>query len=351
MSNTQTKKVERSDDDRSTSEPEMTRKRESGKQARLEDLTRRVLDLPECDRLTLFEELRSDMGAATSQTADEQRIAAKRRGLRALEQVAEHLELDREGQRTLTGDQYNQTAIDLGIDVADHHLIEAFGSWRNAKVALIGERLPIKERSRQQVVREQRRRQRFEDQLSGVHAWLATDPEGLTRFDYEGFRIRENATRAPGLRKLVSCQTIVKRLGLPWSEVVREVKRGADYDHLAPVATDRDPATEEVKRTTAFEHGQAWEEVGADELRRRIRSARELLGWSQTGLAEEAGVNQSLVSKMERGEMAPSTVTTLRVAKAMNLSLDLLYRASADEYDGALTAAFAERRASDVEAQ
>ncbi len=33
----------------------------------------------------------------------------------------------------------------------------------------------------------------------------------------------------------------------------------------------------------------------------------------------------------------------------MNLSLDLLYRASADEYDSALTAAFAERRASDVE--
>lgn len=51
---------------------------------------------------------------------------------------------------------------------------------------------------------------------------------------------------------------------------------------------------------------------------KRMRERRELLNMSQTDLAGEVGVDQSTVSKWERGEVAPSHHHIPRIAKALH---------------------------------
>ena len=55
----------------------------------------------------------------------------------------------------------------------------------------------------------------------------------------------------------------------------------------------------------------------------RLRAARLRKGWSQAKLAEESGVSQQLISKLERGE-AQATKEGPALAGALGMSLDEL---------------------------
>jgi len=56
-------------------------------------------------------------------------------------------------------------------------------------------------------------------------------------------------------------------------------------------------------------------------LGRATRDARKRRGWSQTTLAEHAGVTQATVSNFERGEGNPTFATVLALASASGLRL------------------------------
>lgn len=51
----------------------------------------------------------------------------------------------------------------------------------------------------------------------------------------------------------------------------------------------------------------------------RIRDRRKAAGWSQTKLAEESGISQQMLSKLERG-VASGTTEIVRLARALNVS-------------------------------
>lgn len=66
-------------------------------------------------------------------------------------------------------------------------------------------------------------------------------------------------------------------------------------------------------------------------IARRVRLERETRGWSQTDLAQHAGVSKATVSKIEREEMSPTAVLLVKLAAAFDLTLaGLLLRAERD---------------------
>jgi transcriptional regulator with XRE-family HTH domain len=58
----------------------------------------------------------------------------------------------------------------------------------------------------------------------------------------------------------------------------------------------------------------------AEKLGDRVRSRRSELGWSQRVLAEEAGMDWSYVSQVERGERNIALLNILRLAKALRMN-------------------------------
>ena len=50
---------------------------------------------------------------------------------------------------------------------------------------------------------------------------------------------------------------------------------------------------------------------------RLLRAARVLLGWSQQELADASGVHQTVIGRIEAKSSTPRTVTTERLAKAL----------------------------------
>ena len=57
---------------------------------------------------------------------------------------------------------------------------------------------------------------------------------------------------------------------------------------------------------------------------RRIRAARDLRGFSQRGLATRLGLDQSQLSKYERGYGMPSFFNAICIADALGVSLDYI---------------------------
>jgi len=59
------------------------------------------------------------------------------------------------------------------------------------------------------------------------------------------------------------------------------------------------------------------------EVVRTIVNQRIKRGWSQTELAKAVGSRQSVISRLERGEGNPSLSTLQKIAKALDLSLQV----------------------------
>jgi len=59
------------------------------------------------------------------------------------------------------------------------------------------------------------------------------------------------------------------------------------------------------------------------EVVKTIISQRIKRGWSQTQLAEAVGSRQPVISRLERGEGNPSLQTLRKIAKALDLSLQV----------------------------
>lgn len=64
----------------------------------------------------------------------------------------------------------------------------------------------------------------------------------------------------------------------------------------------------------------------AYELGRAVRELREEQSWSQTRLAEAAGMTQSAVARFEAGGTVPTLPVLERLAKALGVELDVRFR-------------------------
>jgi len=66
-------------------------------------------------------------------------------------------------------------------------------------------------------------------------------------------------------------------------------------------------------------------------LGRRIRFLRNMKGWTQQELGEQADVNYKFVGEIERGQQNPSFAVLLRVAGALGVELPELFRFEAED--------------------
>lgn len=62
------------------------------------------------------------------------------------------------------------------------------------------------------------------------------------------------------------------------------------------------------------------------EIGKKIRQTRESRGITQEDLALEAGLNRAYIGYIERGERNPSTDTLVKIAKALKVSLNELFK-------------------------
>ncbi|OCF91078.1 hypothetical protein AW168_08370 [Nocardia brasiliensis] len=59
----------------------------------------------------------------------------------------------------------------------------------------------------------------------------------------------------------------------------------------------------------------------AAEIGDAVRAAREARGWTQSELAERAGLKQHAVSRLESGDVVPTLKTLLRVSDALEVEI------------------------------
>ena len=72
-------------------------------------------------------------------------------------------------------------------------------------------------------------------------------------------------------------------------------------------------------------------------LANRVSDVRRELGWSQQELAARSGISRAEVSAVEIGRQSPSTATALRLAAALERTVEELFSLSASEPDWAWT--------------
>ena len=63
----------------------------------------------------------------------------------------------------------------------------------------------------------------------------------------------------------------------------------------------------------------------------RIRSLRNLKGWTQQKLGEEADVNYKFIGEIERGQQNPSFAILVKIAAALEADLPELFRFEQEE--------------------
>lgn len=63
----------------------------------------------------------------------------------------------------------------------------------------------------------------------------------------------------------------------------------------------------------------------ADKLENRLREARVSVGWTQAELAERVGVSRKTINTVENGVFIPSTVLALKLARALDVSVEGLF--------------------------
>lgn len=68
----------------------------------------------------------------------------------------------------------------------------------------------------------------------------------------------------------------------------------------------------------------------AFELGQQVRHLRENNGWSQSQLAQAAGMTQSAVARFEAGGTVPTLPVLERLARALNMKLDVRFAPRVD---------------------
>jgi y4mF family transcriptional regulator len=59
---------------------------------------------------------------------------------------------------------------------------------------------------------------------------------------------------------------------------------------------------------------------------KQIRNMRHSLGWSQEDLADKSGVHRTYIGAIERGEQNVSIDNIIKLAKALGVSLEQLFK-------------------------
>jgi len=62
-----------------------------------------------------------------------------------------------------------------------------------------------------------------------------------------------------------------------------------------------------------------------------VKEARSKHGWSQTGLAERAGIDRKTINRLENGHHIPAWGSLSAIARALGMSVHDLWKQTTDE--------------------
>lgn len=65
----------------------------------------------------------------------------------------------------------------------------------------------------------------------------------------------------------------------------------------------------------------------------RITQARKQLKWSQAELGQKVGVSREIIGRYERSEVSPSIGVAIKIADALNVSLDYMAGGNVTQFD------------------
>jgi hypothetical protein len=194
----------------------------------LRDVLRRFFDLSTEDQLAGYEEIKQHLGSeAGVDTELDLAIEQKAEALSALQRVTAELRRrgELEANEAPTAKQFDDGAKALELDWRRGRVIRSFGSWRNAKRAVKGEKVreaPSQKRARARAVGRSRG---HEEPVHSLRLWLESKPEHHRLVDYEAFAMEANRRRGQAAKPLPGGQAVRTSLRLPWASAL-EVARG-----------------------------------------------------------------------------------------------------------------------------
>lgn len=191
----------------------------AARDAELDAAMRRLFALSAADQLRAYERMRDFLGTGAPEQTDADRdIERRRKSLAALEAVADQLELD---GRAPTVKEFDRVARELSLDWTARRVGEAWGRWRFACEALLGERPRLT--AAQQSLRHRfgGRRRINEDYATALHLWLATDPPLVRMADYTAWARQYNDRLGIGQMPLPIATAITAALEITWADALR----------------------------------------------------------------------------------------------------------------------------------
>lgn len=290
------------------------------------EIVREAEFLPDKWRLWLAEQIEKDFQAIDLEQREVEQLNRKlSEAIEVLRRVAKHLKLaDDEALASLTMPMFDAAPERVRQGWKSRRVAKVMrGSWNLAKGTAFGdERLPViqeRERERREGLARKRRESAFS--LSGLDAWLATEPKAKTRAAYERWRKNQNRQQRTGLKPLPGQEAIRERWQLTWAEIVEAVERGRiPGEDEAEQGTKAEPSRK--LSTSVAPRSQRY--VLDSKLRaRRIREARKAKGLTLNQLALQVGTNRSHLGKIENGKAKqPSFELVAKLAEALDLTLD-----------------------------
>lgn len=287
------------------------------------DLARALLELPDRDRVQIFEFLRADLEASGLQLVNHQADTLNRqigRSIEALDRVREHLHLGDEAFLALTMAEYEQLRRELDLGLSAQKIARPFeNSWALAKSAAFGGRLPRSQQQRWRRLTLARVASRGHEHLSGVAEWLETSPSDTSAAGYDAWRAERNA-ELDAQRPYVTAGAIRTKHRMDWEEVLRRARGESDSDDKGEVAE----LPEVIHADTETPEKALYEE---QLIANRLREARTVKGWRQADAARKSGLHPNVISRIEKGEVrAVQAATIVRLARAFGVSTDYFLR-------------------------
>lgn len=207
-----------------------------------EEALQRFFALSTADQLRAHQEIKTYLADELGEEDELDRIIAQRgQALGALRRVFEELRARGalSADRAPTAAQFDQLARELRLEAEPGapwgraRIVRAYGSWRNAQAALLGETVLESPVQRQQRRKAGGKRRTHEEPLAALRAWLRTEPVSRTMTSYDDFaKSRNRKLEKGGAQRFPTAIAITMSLALTWAECLRAAESPGGFEKI-----------------------------------------------------------------------------------------------------------------------
>jgi hypothetical protein len=183
-----------------------------------------ITGLPMADQLQMHEAWGAYLGLDPGHPT---KVARKRElltlAIECLRRAAKHHHLP-DGQAPIIR-EYQEAQQALELELSSHKIWRAFGGWRWAQAACVGEQTQASAEQTAHSRATRGIRRVSAPYIEQVKAWLDEHPRSTTEKDHENYVVEYNDKLPPGTPKLVTPNTVRVQLGISWEDA-KAVARG-----------------------------------------------------------------------------------------------------------------------------